>query len=112
MPSIYLSGPITGYPNFKEHFDRIAAALRQRDWIVLNPAETPAGLSEFAYMDIGCAQVRSADAILMLDGWRNSAGALTEYFLAIKCGMNIYSEVELPQLLAAKPTTKEATTHD
>ena len=108
MPSIYLSGPITGYPNFKERFDRVAAELRQRDWIVLNPAETPAGLSEFAYMDIGCAQVRSADAILMLDGWRNSAGAQTEYFLAIKCGKQIYTETELlPELLAAKSTTKE-----
>jgi hypothetical protein len=109
MPSIYLSGPITGHPDFKERFGSVAAALRRAGWIVLNPAETPAGLSEFSYMDIACAQVRSADAILMLDGWRYSTGAQCEHALAAKCEKVIYTESQLPELLAAKP---EATPHD
>lgn len=105
MPIIYLAGPITGIPNYKDRFHAVASALRQCGWQVMNPAELPSGMSEKAYMDIGLAMVRSADAIMMLDGWNASVGAQCELSLAIKCQSLVYYEdIHLAELVLAKAT--------
>lgn len=89
MKSIYIAGPITGKPYFREVFNIAELTLLHKGWIVLNPARLPAGLSESAYMDICLAMVRSADAMVMLDGWDDSNGASCEHLLAVKMGKKI-----------------------
>lgn len=102
MPSIVLSGPISNTPDFKLRFDTLAAQLRHAGWVVFNPAELPAGMTEHQYMDICLAYVRSFDAIFMLSGWDQSTGAVVEHGLAKKCEKHVYYWMDLPELLAAK----------
>lgn len=41
---VYLSGPMTGYPNFNfPAFNERAAEWRREGWDVFNPAETDGG---------------------------------------------------------------------
>lgn len=93
MKSIYIAGPITGQPHFREIFNRAELDLINKGWIVLNPARLPAGLSESAYMDICLAMVRQADALVMLPGWDDSQGASCERLLAVKMGKTILYSV-------------------
>ena len=87
---LYLAGPITDVPDYQQRFAIAADSARAAGWQVINPAELPAGMTEAAYMDICCAFVRNCDAILMLEGWRNSVGAHIEHELAFKCGKTTY----------------------
>lgn len=80
-----------------EHFNRPAfhakaQELEKQGWIVINPATLPLGLRQEQYMDICLAMVRSADYVVMLDGWEQSTGANAEYALAISLGHTIYDE--------------------
>lgn len=93
MRSIYIAGPITGKPHFRDEFNRAELVLLGKGWIVLNPARLPAGMSESAYMDICLAMVRNADALVMLPGWDDSQGASCERLLAIKMGKKIHYHV-------------------
>ena len=45
-------------------------------------------------MDICCAMIRCADAVFMLRGWEKSAGAVAEYALAKKIGLEIITECQ------------------
>ena len=87
----YIAGPMSGLPDFnRAAFHKAAAELVERGRVVLNPATLTDGLSEHAYMDIGIAMLRSAEAIYLLDGWEQSAGARAEAALAEKLGLRIY----------------------
>lgn len=89
---IYIAGGMTGIKGFNlEAFNTKAVELEQEGYVVLNPAILPAGLSQFNYMDICLAMVRSASYICMLDGWRESEGATAEYALAKKLGHTIFN---------------------
>lgn len=100
MKSIYIAGPITGKPHFREVFNRAELDLLNKGWIVLNPARLPAGMSESAYMDICLAMVRQADALVMLPGWDDSQGASCERLLAVKMGKKIaYSVRDVASVL-------------
>lgn len=82
---VYISGPMTGMPNFNhDAFNAKAAELTEMGYIVLNPAMLPVGLRQSQYMDIGMAMVRCATHIVLLDGWERSDGAVAEYALAKK----------------------------
>lgn len=92
----YIAGPMSGLPDFnRAAFHEAAAKLAERGRTVLNPAALPDGLSERAYMDIGIAMLRSADAIYLLDGWEQSAGARAEAALAEKLGLRICYQTPL-----------------
>lgn len=94
---IYISGPMTGHDNFnRTAFNKEAERLASHGHIVLNPATLPAGLDERAYMDICFAMLRHADGILMLPGWKASAGASAEYHYAYKMGLSVYNTVGYP----------------
>jgi hypothetical protein len=102
--SVYVAGPMTGYPEFNfPAFNTVAARLRGEGWIVYNPAEKESekGLDDEArktgdaklaiengfdfrevYMwDIN--KVINSDAIYMLPGWENSPGACGEHAVAV-----------------------------
>lgn len=75
---IYLAGPITGVPDYRENFQRVEDKLTAEGYIVLNPAKLPAGLTNEQYMQIDLAMLSAADAVHFLPGWDNSKGATLE----------------------------------
>lgn len=87
---IYICGPMTGIKDFnRPAFNIIAALLEEGGDVALNPAVLPSGLSQFQYMDICLAMLRSAEAILLLNGWELSSGAQAEVALAHKLGLKV-----------------------
>lgn len=99
---IYLSGPMTGLPDFNYlAFRRAAAALRLAGHRVYNPAEYPhKGPPELfpirqafaSYCNFICLE---ADTIILLPGWRASKGANAERQLALNCGIDIVEWLEV-----------------
>lgn len=84
-PVIYLSGPISGNPDFLLTFRTAAELLTAKGWTVLNPAVLPEGLPQKAYMAIDTAMLMQATAVGTLPGWSKSEGARAEVALARKC---------------------------
>ncbi len=110
---LYLAGPMRGiaFYNFPM-FDRVAAALRDVGYEVINPADEDRKEDNFdptlepkfanpAYcvvqpgMDFGkiirrCFEaVMRCDEIVLLPGWENSVGAIAELFIAVWSGKRI-----------------------
>lgn len=77
-PKIYISGKITGDPNYKEKFSSIKKDLEAEGYIVLNPAVLPQGLSNEDYMRICFAMIDTADAVAFIEGFVDSPGAMLE----------------------------------
>jgi hypothetical protein len=89
---VYISGPMTGYPDFnKPAFNREAERLRVLGYDVVNPAElnpdetTP--WHECLRNDI--AHLVTCDALVMIEGWERSNGAHLEIHIAHRVGMEI-----------------------
>ena len=82
---VYLSGPISGDPEYKEKFRAAEESLTNDCAMVLNPAklsDTFPGLSERQYFTMALLLMTFADAVYMLKGWHCSRGACVEYMLA------------------------------
>lgn len=90
MQTLYISGAMTGQPDLnKPAFNAEAARLRALGYHVENPAEVdlPAGATWSDYMRADIPMLMRCDAIVMLDGWTASRGALIEHNLALALGM-------------------------
>ncbi len=86
----YIAGPIRGDVELnKRAFFRAAEQLIASGHIVLQSAVLPLGLTEAQYMDISYAMIRASHEMMMLPGWRKSAGAKAEYYYAKKIGLTI-----------------------
>ena len=92
--SIYISGPITGLPEYNyPAFHAAAAELRAQGWPVVNPAENapPCENPTWAdWMHISLQQVRAASLLALLPGWHQSRGAQAEVSLANDLGIPCY----------------------
>lgn len=111
---IYLAGPMRGIPHFNyPAFHKEAAHLRSLGHEVFSPAESdieqfgsdisnPEGCEEKA-AELGFSRravlkkdtawiCDHADAIVLLDGWRNSSGAKAEKALAEALGLRVFGE--------------------
>ena len=82
---VYISGPITGNPTYKRDFKIIEDLLVSQGHEVINPvkiAECYPYLKYGEYMKVDLALLEISDAIYMMDGWEESAGARLEYHYA------------------------------
>ncbi|EMD1213045.1 DUF4406 domain-containing protein [Vibrio alginolyticus] len=76
---VYISGPMTGIEQYNHPaFNEVSEDLKAHGYVVLNPATLPLGLTDEAYMDIGLAMVRASDCVVLLDGYKQSKGAMAE----------------------------------
>lgn len=88
---VYIAGPMTGLPDFNRpaFADRVNVLHAIGYESILSPHILPDGLTQAQYMDICLAMVRCADTVVMLEGWKNSPGAIIEHDLALKSGKRI-----------------------
>ena len=87
---LYISGPMTGLPNFnRDQFNRAAGILRAAAYDVVNPAELPAGWTWDEYMARALADLRTCDAMAMLPGWPESKGARKELQEALRLDFRV-----------------------
>jgi len=92
---VYLSGPMTGLPDFNyPTFNKVAERLRGLGYDVTNPAENfggrpdhPGGRSAYMRLDVG--HVLDADAVAVLPGWEKSRGARLEVAVALELGLPV-----------------------
>ena len=89
MSKIYLSGPITGVPDFMERFKRAEDYFADKGHTVINPAILPLGLKPADYMRISLAELEAAEKIVLLPGWQNSKGANIEKLYAEYIGLEV-----------------------
>jgi len=87
---VYISGPMSGLPEFNyPAFHAAAAELRTYGLHVENPAESPEPecKSWLGFMRLAVAQLATCDIVVTLPGWENSRGAKVEVALAIGLGL-------------------------
>jgi hypothetical protein len=89
---LYLSGPMTGIPEFNfPAFHKAAASLRASGYEVVNPAEldaadtTPMAWEDYLRRDLRV--LLDCQGIALLPGWENSRGAKLESTVALALGM-------------------------
>ncbi len=105
--AVYLSGPMTGLPDFnRPAFHAAAAALREQGHVVINPAEVDLGpdATWADYMRVHLAEIaRRVTQVFVLPGWESSRGAQLEVHVARALGLPV-----VPVLTEAKPTQEPA----
>lgn len=93
---IYLSGPITGTNDYLGRFEVAEKKLAKLGYSIINPAKVCAQLPEDTkyeqYMKVCIAMLETADAIYMMEGWRESIGACKEYSMATFLGIHVLME--------------------
>ena len=89
---VYVSGPMTGYPEFNyPAFTHACRVLRDQGLTVLSPhevGETP-GLTWADYIRKDLALLAQAQSVVVLDGWECSRGAQLEVYIAHALGMPV-----------------------
>lgn len=106
MTKVYLAGPMRGLPEFNfSSFDKAAARLRALGYEVFSPAENdrangfdPTGMTGNEPVTVGPKLAddldyvcRTADAIVVLDGWDTSPGVNAEIAAARALGKPVYT---------------------
>jgi hypothetical protein len=98
MDKMYLSGPMTGLPNYNhELFHRVAAEFRQVGFSVCSPAEFFDGditKERKEYMREAIKYLLEADTIVLLPGWEESKGARLEATIATELDLSIMEYIE------------------
>lgn len=93
--TIYLSGPITGDPDFKAKFDKAAGYIQRCGHKAINPAALPGyapGQPWSFYMTMALAALPWCDAIYLLRGYEGSAGAMIELEWAQAHNLKVYRQ--------------------
>lgn len=102
--TVYIAGPMTGIPLFNYPKFYGFACMIEKEWgcTVLNPARQPNGLKYEEYLRRAMEDVKQATAIVLLEGWPQSRGALQECEKAVSLGIRICTERELIDALDVK----------
>jgi hypothetical protein len=90
-PTYYLSGPMSGLPEYNyPHFHTVAAALRLLGHNVVNPAElNPTGGTREDCLRADIRALCDCTGLILLTGWQHSIGAHIELNLAHRLGLSI-----------------------
>ncbi|WP_322544447.1 DUF4406 domain-containing protein [Rhodococcoides fascians] len=95
--SLYIAGPMTGYPEWNyPAFTKAAATLRAQGHTVVSPHELHDDdmTRPFDwYLRRDLKALCECDAIVLLQGWANSRGAKLEHHVARALDMNVYAYV-------------------
>lgn len=97
----YISGPMTGYPDFNYPlFEEVCKWAGKRGLKVISPHRNPAPTPEFLeaegisaweyYMRLCRKQVKECSGIIMLPGWPKSTGAREELALNLEDNKPVY----------------------
>lgn len=89
---VFISGKITGDPNYKEKFKKAEDWLKDHNFNVLNPAVIPETLPISDCMNICINMLSAADWVYMLSDWEESRGARIEHEYAKYVGKHIAYE--------------------
>lgn len=93
MTTVYISGPMSGLPEYNyPAFNEAAARLRALGYTVLNPAEGFHGNHDLpydTYIRRDVESVLKCDMIALLDGWEGSAGSHLEVAIAVGIGVPV-----------------------
>lgn len=97
---VYISGPITGAPDYRERFKAAQARLEAAGHTVINPAYLSAVLPDGEWSDyinicLHMLLTCRVDAIYQLDSWEKSKGAMKEYETARKWGIKVIDKVDV-----------------
>lgn len=111
-PIIYISGPMSGYP---EHnypaFQRVAAELQALGYTTIDPSLT--GMQpdwewrDYLVKDLVDMLTKGINTVITLDGWEHSKGACLEVHVGRELGMTITT---LDAFLALHHPTKKPVT--
>lgn len=112
---VYVAGPMRNHYRFNfPAFDAASEMIRSGGGVPFNPAEMdrsagfdpstlpddydwssiPNGFSVSEAFDRDIDAIKAADAIYMLDGWKNSTGACAEHGCALWLGKEVLYEIE------------------
>ena len=95
---VYISGPITGVPDYMENFEQAEKELIEKGFAVVNPAKINYGMPEDMtyeeYLEIDIRLIDLCDVVCMLRGWEMSRGANREYGYALGKGTTIIYQQE------------------
>lgn len=88
---IYISGPITGHPDYLESFAAAEKLLREvfPKARIMNPATECPVMEYKDCMDYTLNMLMKADAIYMMKGWPESRGCKLENLYAITVGIDV-----------------------
>lgn len=94
IPTIYVSGPMTGYDDFNyPAFFKAEHRLRESGYNVINPAvfggAHQTGLDYHGLLRRDIRLLLECTGIALLPGWEDSLGASTERQVAKACGIHI-----------------------
>ena len=95
---VYIAGKMTGLPDKgRAVFAQAERKLIDMGHTVFNPAWLEEGLPKKAYMPICLTMVQQAEAVVLLDGWETSPGALIEKLFAEYQEMPVFGLDEFVQ---------------
>ena len=93
MKKIYISGKITGlvYEDALSNFNAAEKFLKLAGHEVINPMTIEHNHDKTweSYMKVDLIEMLKCDAVYMLKGWYNSKGAVMEFDIAQKLGIQI-----------------------
>jgi len=95
---LYLAGPMTGFEDFNfPAFNKMAAELRARGYVVENPAEHGVvdGADWADYMAYDLTRFGLCGQVAVLPGWEISKGARLEVHIARELGMKVVNAHDL-----------------
>lgn len=90
---IYLSGPMTGLPEYNyPAFREASKKLREFGHVVFDPSEAFEGKTDLpkeVYMRKDIEMLLQANVVALLEGWEESKGAQLEVEVARQCGIPV-----------------------